>query len=366
MAIFASWAPGIIAVQPGPTEAGQWLAEAVSLADGAPAAEAAIATVTAVALPDDDRAGREPIERAITFAREAGTPLVEGVALDRLCTLHMARHELTRAIDEIHHRETVMSRMPLDASTAYHFNDYLLMASEVHLAAGQLRPAAEYADRLAELACYRDYPHPALARRIKVDALAGDFDAAVARGERFLAAWERAGRPISGTLNVTAYAMAMVFGLLGDETNRATWIDVTLAFTIDPRHLATCVSGWAPTFDALVALERDQPDVAFARLSADIDDGAMWNNWRAGSWRTWYAALWVEAAVLAGHADAAARVQRGVPATRENAVAAAIVERAADLLLGRREALHVHATTFARLGCDYQRRRTETLASRLR
>ena len=80
------------------------------------------------------------------------------------------------------------------------------MASEVHLAAGHLRSAAEYADRLGGLACYRDYPHPAIARRIKVDALAGDLEAAVARGDRFLAAWERAGRPISGTLNVTAYA----------------------------------------------------------------------------------------------------------------------------------------------------------------
>ena len=365
MVTFAHWAPGIIAVQPDPTERDQWLAQAVSLADGAPASEAAIATAMAAGLPDDDLGARELIARAITLAREAGTPLVEGVALDRLCTLHMARHELARAIDETLRRDTVMNRMPLDASTAYHFNDYLLMASEMHLAAGQLHSAAEYADRLGELACYRDYPHPALARRIKVDALAGDFEAAVARGDRFLAAWERAGCPISGTLNVTAYAMAMVHGLLGDETNRARWIDVTLALTFDRQHLATCASGWAPTLDALVALEHDQPQGAFERLSADIDDRSVWSNGRAGSWRPWYAALWVEAAVLARHPDAAMRVERGVAATHENAIAEAIVARAADLLRGRHEALHVHATTFARLGCDYQRRRTETLARRL-
>jgi len=58
------------------------------------------------------------------------------------------------------------------------------------------------------------------------------------------------------------------------------------------------------------------------------------------------------------------RVERGAAATRENAIAAAIVARAADLLRGRHDALDVHAATFARLGCDYQRRRTETLASR--
>ncbi|HSW26004.1 MAG TPA: hypothetical protein VLJ62_24800 [Burkholderiaceae bacterium] len=363
--IFARWAPGIIAVQPGPNEVDQWLAQAVALADGAPAPEAAIAVAVATGLPDDDPGAHALIAKAITLAREAGTPLVEGVALDQLCARHMARHQLTRAIDETLRRGTVMHRMALDASTAYHFNDYLLMASEVQLAAGQLRSAADYADRLAELACYRDYPHPALARRIKVDALAGDLEAAVARGERFLAAWERAGRPISGTLNVTAYALAMVHGLLGDEASRDRWIGITVALTPDSRRLATCASGWAPTFDGLVALDRDQPDAALERLSADIDDRSVWGTWLAGGWHTWYAALWVEAAVLAGHADAAARVERGAAATRENAIAAAIVERAADLLRGRHDALDVHAETFARLGCDYQRRRTEILARRL-
>jgi predicted ATPase/DNA-binding CsgD family transcriptional regulator len=362
MVIFARWAPGIIAVQPAPAEVDQWLAQALSLADGAAAAEAAIAAATAKGLADDDPRIHELTTRAITLAREAGTPLIESASLDRLCTLHMARHDLRSAIDVTLRRATVMDQLPLDASTAYHFNDYLLMASEVHLAAGALRAAAEYADRLGELACYRDYPHPALARRLKVDALAGDFDAAVARGDRFLAAWERAGRPMSSTLNVTAYAMAMVHGLLGDEQNRALWIDVTLALTFDARHLPTCSSGWAPTFDALIALDRDQPDVAFARLSADIDDRSIWSSWGAGSWRAWYAALWVEAAVLTGHADAAERVGRGAIAARENAVAATIVARAADLLRGDREAVRVHAETFARLGCEYQRRRTEVLA----
>jgi hypothetical protein len=68
----------------------------------------------------------------------------------------------------------------------------------------------------------RDYPHPALARRIKVDAMSGDFEEAVERGERFLSAWERAGRPISGMLGVTAYAVAMMHDLLGDEGQART------------------------------------------------------------------------------------------------------------------------------------------------
>jgi hypothetical protein len=54
-------------------------------------------------------------------------------------------------------------------------------------------------------------------------------------------------------------------------------------------------------------------------------------------------------------------VRRAAIATRENEIAATMVQRAADLLHGRHEALRAHAEAFARLGCDYQRRRTQVL-----
>jgi hypothetical protein len=283
----------------------------------------------------DPGAKRFDVPDALARLAEHSLLIVAAGEPTRYCALETIRQfgseqlaELGLAIEETARRGEVMNRLALDASTAYHFNDYLLMASEIHLAAGQLRQAAEEADRLGELACYRDYPHPALARRVKVDAMAGDFEAAVTRGERFLVTWERAGRPISGTLNVSAYAVAMVHGLLGDEANRARWIEATKALMFDPALLATCVTGWAPTFDALLALDRDQPDVALERLAADIDDRSLRDTSTGAMWRPWYAALWVEAAVLAGSADAAARLERCAAATRENAIAAAIVERA--------------------------------------
>jgi predicted ATPase/DNA-binding CsgD family transcriptional regulator len=361
MVIFLRWAPGIIAVLPDAAQGKRWLARARSHADGSTAAQAAIAVAHTFEPADSDPPAAELIARAIALARESHSPLVESVARDQLCTLHLTEDRLAQAVRETTRRQAIMDSVPLDASTAYHFNDYLLMASEVHLAAGHLRSAAKYADRLGELACYRDYPHPAIARRIKVDALAGDLQAAVIGGDRFLAAWERAGRPISRTLNVTAYAMAMVHGLLGDEANRGRWIAITRTLMYEPGRLATCATGWAPTFDALLALHRGQADVATARLGADIDDPTVWSNAVAHGWRPWYAALWAEAAVLSRHPDAGARLERAAAATRENAIAATVVERAADLLRGPLEPLHTHARTFARLGCVYQRRRTESL-----
>ena len=361
MVIFARWAPGIIAVLPDPQEVNGWLALAESHGGGSTAAQAVMAVATAMGLAIDDPRIAELIARAIGLAREAKAPLVESVARDQLCAVRLAEDRLADAVRETTRRQVIMDCVPLDASTAYHFNDYLLMASEVHLAAGHLRAAARYADQLGALACYRDYPHPAIARRIKVDALAGDFEAAVNGGDRFLAAWERAGRPISRNLNVTAYAMAMVHGLLGDEPQRARWIAVTHTLMLDPGGLATCAGGWAPTFDALLELDRGRPDLAFARLCADIDDRTLWGASGAAGWRPWYAALWAEAAVLSRHPDASARLERAGAATRENAIATAVVQRAADLLNGCLGALPTHARTFARLGCAYQRRRTEGL-----
>ena len=144
----------------------------------------------------------------------------------------------------------VLEPLPLDASTAYQFNDFLLMAAEIHLAAGDLTEAGRYADRLAGLATYREQDHLATSRRIKVDAMAGDLDRAAEQGEQFLAAWVRAGRPIAGTLNVTTYALAMVHALRRDDEARHAWTEVTLALTADPERLRGCRTGFAPTFDA--------------------------------------------------------------------------------------------------------------------
>jgi hypothetical protein len=280
--------------------------------------------------------------------------LVESVALDRLCASYLARGEYAKALEMIRQRGRVLDRLGLGAATAYQMNDYLLMGSEVCLAAGDLPHAAEYADRLAELACYREQEHPALARRIKVDALAGDLDAAVVRGDRFRASWERAGRHQATTLAAATYAMAMVYGLLGDEHRRREWRDIT-RYLIQDRpglDLDDCGTGWAPTLDAIVALGTGQPDRALERLGADLDD-PLWHVWNTALWRPWYAALWAEASVLTGHPDAADRLERAIAAARENPVASAILYRASDRASGNVDRLPSHARTFTSLGCHH-------------
>ena len=73
------------------------------------------------------------------------------------------------------------------------------------------------------------------------------------------------------------------------------------------------MTGWAPTFDAILALHRDDPDAAVERLSVDLDDRGVWGFWNTALWRPWYAAVWAEAAVMAELPDAARRIEHSRP-----------------------------------------------------
>jgi len=168
----------------------------------------------------------------------------------------------------------------------------------------------------------------------------------------------RAGRPVAGGLGSSAYAVAMVHDTLGDDERRTEWLHVTEELGVDPARLVGCRTGWAPTFDALLALDRDDPAAAVERLAADLDDPEVWRLFTPGMWRPWYAALWAEAAVLGRLPDAAERVDRSRQAARDNPIATAIVERAAAVQAGDRTTLDGLAATFTGLGCPYQHDRT--------
>jgi predicted ATPase/DNA-binding CsgD family transcriptional regulator len=363
MSIYTRAAPGIIAAVPGPEDDARTLAEAQALAAGSPAAEAAVATAVALGVTETAAEGIQAAEHAADLALVARVPLVRSAALDALCACHLARADYARALDTLDRREATLGEAPLDASSAFQYNDFLLMASEVNLAVGDLARAGAYADRLARLDCYREQDHLAIARRIKVDALAGDLQTAAARGERFAVAWQRAGRPVASNLASTAYAMATVQALLGDEARRREWVDVTLVLGGErpSRWLEDCTSGWAPTLDGLVALDRGRPDQALERLAADVDEASIWARWNTALWRPWYAAFWAEAALLAGRPDAPDRLDRARAATQANPIASAVLRRTAALAGGVLEDLPGLAHDFDALGAHYQRDRTLTL-----
>ncbi|WP_330186163.1 LuxR C-terminal-related transcriptional regulator [Dactylosporangium sp. AC04546] len=361
--IYAAFHPGIMANPPEPIDIERRLAEARRLAPTGSPAEATVAAASALCLPNDDpeaeAAGRLAAEQAIA----AGLPVVASAALDRVCVSQVHRGNYAGALAAVRARGVLMDPQPLSAATAYAFNDYLLMGCEVSLAAGDLRGAKDYAERLAVLPCYREYVHPALARRLQVDALTGDLTGAVERGERFLGSWERAGRHRASTLAVGAYALALVHGLLGDDHRREAWRNVTEHLRDRPTTPTDGPAiGWAATFDAWLLLHRDQPHEALAQLSADLHDATWSTSPTLLLWRPWYAAAWAEAAALTASPDLDQRLASATVVARGNPVAAALVRRAGALARGDHEEVAALAAVFEDLGALYQRDRSRQLS----
>lgn len=320
--VFAAYHPGMMAAPPTGTDIARRLERARQLApDGSPAA-VAVAVAAALCLPGAGPEVTAACRAAAEAAAAAGLPLLASAALDGACASELGCGDYEAALASVAARGALMEGLPLSAATAYPFNDYLLMGCEVSLAAGDLDGALGYALRLEALPCYRDHAHPALARRVQVDALRGDFNGAAHRGDRLLASWERSGRHPAATLAVGAYAVAYVHGVLGDEERRALWRQVTEELLARP--VASPV-GWAPTLDGMLLLRQGKPEEALGVLAAPLDDP----RWEGASttqqmWRPWYAAAWAEAAALMGVRDLAAAVE----GARGNALAEARVAAA--------------------------------------
>jgi predicted ATPase/DNA-binding CsgD family transcriptional regulator len=359
MSLFITRSPGHMAVPRTADEAADLLEEATAVSDGSLRAEAAISV--AGAFGDYRNLSVERAEQASALARQAQDPAMEDATLDLLTALHLRLDDLPAAVETVRRREVVVRSLVMEAVNSFGLSDHYDYASEVLLAAGDLPGAAGYVDRLAALPFTRDEDYLGLAQRLKVNAFAGHFDSVVRDGERFRVAWERAGRPVVPNLAQCSYAVAMVYGMLEDDSTRAQWKQLTddlIGDQSSPSRVA-----WASTHDVLLALHRGDLGGALDYAAVDLDDPEAW--WHGGNmlYRTWYAAAWAEAAVLADSDDAPARLARARHAARDNPIASAIVERAAAIAANDPTAVENLAATFEALGCPYQQARSHTLAA---
>ena len=359
MSLFITRAPGIMAQTPTDEEAADLLAEAMAISAGSARTEAAIAVAKAFA--DYRGLSVERSERAIELARKADDPALEDAALDLLTAVHLRRDDIPAAVVAVRRRDAAIASLPMVALHGFAHSDHAQFGCEVLLAAGDLPGAASYADRLARLPFNREEGLLGLARRIKVDAFAGHFDAVLRDATEFRTSWQRLGEPAVPNLASSAGAVAMVHGILGHDDRRASWLH--LVDDLNGDHPTITMSAWGPTFDAVVALHRGEPRSASDRLTSDLDDPETW--WHAGQilYRPWYAAVWAEATVLDERPYARDRIQRARHAARANPIASAMIERAAALAAGDRTAVADLAATFAALGCPYQQGRTSVLAA---
>jgi hypothetical protein len=331
----------------------------MAVSGGEVRADPGILTAQAFNGDELDPVTQELAERAVSLARRTGDRYDESVALDVLSAVHLARGDVPAAVATVRARVELLETMPLAPSNGMEFSDGYAMASEISLTAGDFVAARDFADRLASLPFHTELDHIATARRIKVDAVAGDIHAVLEAAERFRRGWDEAGRPVASNLAGAVYAVAMVHGLRGDDDARAEWAARTIEIGMAADWLDDHRTGYGPSFDAIVSLHRGEAEAAVERLAVAPD---QLRTWFSGEWRPWYAALWAEAAVLAGRPDAAGRIARARLSTAANPVATAMVDRAEALAVGDTAAILAAAEALEPTGCRYQVARTLVLA----
>jgi predicted ATPase/DNA-binding CsgD family transcriptional regulator len=359
MSLFITRAPGVMAQPRSADEAAALLAEAREVSGGSAQADAAI--FAAEAFADYRELSVERAEQAVLLARQAGDAAVEEAALDLLILLHLRLRDMPAALDAVQRRDAAVAGLAMDPRNGFEHSDHRMYAAAIFLGTGDLRAAAGFADRMARLPFHRDEDFLGMARRLTVDALAGQFDAVLHNADEFRISWERIGRPVVPRVASSAYAVAMVHGILGDDAQRRDWVRLTNHLLGAMPRLVT--RAWMPTFDAIVDLHRGEYGAAVEHLAVDLDDPDTWWHGEQTLYRPWYAAVWAEAAVLARRDDAPVRIERARDAASHNPIASAMIERAAAFAAGNRDAIEDLAATFETLGCPYQQERTGVIAS---
>ncbi|BCJ39556.1 hypothetical protein GCM10010168_92650 [Actinoplanes ianthinogenes] len=336
------------------------------LAGEDPAARAAVALAEAGVLSDAFGAAQGPAdndvpetvaraERAVELAHRLGDPLAESAALDALIGARCWAGDTFGTAATARKRIVLLAAAPDTPAAAHEVLDALGMATETALGAGDLPGARRSGRQLADHPLMTEVGHRGTCWLVVTEALAGDADAALRHGERFLESWQRAGRPAKSALAPAAAAVAMVHGLRGAEDERERWLGVLATMGVTPE----CTYGYGAVFDAIRLLDQDRFAEAADRLAPEPDEVWKWVTW---IWLHWYVALRAEAAVLARHPRAAERIAAAREIVTGNPVAAALVDRAGALLAGDDERVRATAGAFQAAGCEYQAARSRRLS----
>jgi predicted ATPase/DNA-binding CsgD family transcriptional regulator len=350
-------APGVMSELAPPGEEDALLNEAWSLAPGDPHVEAAVLTVAGID-ERDPRSG-DQIERAIELARRVGDARLESAGLDQLTAIELARGDFDGAIATVRRRLELVASRAHEVEMAWEYTDTYHMAPLVHLVAGNLESARDYARQRRELTFFRESGHQAVAWLLATAALAGEFDEAVDLADQFRRRWIEDGRPAASGFAFAPAAAAMVHGIRGDDEDRNEFRDILTEMRRAVASRVPDTPGYILAFDALAALHRGEIGEARARLTRAPESFRQWHD---SAWRQWYTAVWAETAVLAELSDRRARLERARFVVLHNPIASAIVDRADAIDTGDGDRLLASADALEATGCRYQHARTLVFA----
>lgn len=344
--------PGMFDDPPPLQRAHLLLEDAKAYRSHSPLAEFMVAATEAAL---DPNRGLDELEDFVRRALGSGELLQASSLLDAITLRHIEDQHPVQAFEACRRRLDIFGSVTSGPDIGFELRDALHNAIFTATGAGQLTEANQLAERHAHLPFFRDEPGLALAEGIAPDALAGNWDDAIKAGLAFQEGWEQAGQPVAPGLAIAPAAVAMVHGLRGDDNERIAWLEtLRLILGDNPTYRAT---GHGEVFDAIFELHHDRSEDAahhLAEYRPDHSFGPLF-------WQ-WHAALAAEAAVLAGHSNADAKIAYATAATEDNPIATALTRRARTLQGGTTEEFESIAADLDNLGCPYQAARTLSLA----
>jgi hypothetical protein len=304
------------------------------------------------------------LAEAVKAAENTGDPLLISAALDALGAVQIMHGDIAKTF------ELGVRRLGLLGALSGHqpragseIHDILHMGVENAVGAGAIPFALETAQRFADEDLVAASPVVLYSKSVVPLTLMGQFDEAIARGERARAAWEAAGRPAGRWLAPAMYALVLCHALRGNNDAAAElrqFAGTELAGH-QTRNLHVQVGGMITFVEARLALHFGHDSVlgtGFDELPIGDDAWSHVRHWHLDAY-AWAAAA--EFAVAAGHPDAPARLRTAEPAARENLFAAGLVARAHGRLTGEPKFFERALATFENLGARYERAATLAL-----
>ncbi|MDT4911704.1 MAG: hypothetical protein QOC66_832 [Pseudonocardiales bacterium] len=325
-----------------------------------PRAAAAILVARSHIGAPDDPAAPARADAALAAARAVHDPVLVSSALDAMMLTRIVAGDVPGAAAAEAARVAPLLSLADQPRGALELKDALHTAAFASLGAGDLPSSQAFARQHRDLVFTRADADLATEELFAPAALSGKWDEVFEHCDRYLEAWERAGRRAAPGRAMAPAAIALAYGLRGDDGERARWLAVRDAMRgIDAG--APRLGGYDAVFDAILLLDQDQPAAADACLRFSAEHSPSFHDLLFAQW---HAALAAEAAVLVDRADRRERVRAAEEQVRGNVVATEIARRARALLDGDGDALAAVAAAFSRIGCPYQAERTTWLTSR--
>ena len=312
-------------------------------------------TTIKVAAGHDRRSGCvDDAQASIAAAREYSDPVLLSSCLDAQTVAQLVADGAPAAAATAVSRIDALLRHKYDPAVGLELKDAYHTAAMMLLGAGDVNASLECARRHRDLPFVRAERDLAAEELFAPAALSGDWDDALAAADGYRQAWEHSGAPAAPGRAIAPAAAALIFGLRGDDDTAAQWRDVHAAMR--GATVATQPPAYSRVFDAVLALDRQQPGKALAIL------GTSGNEFYDLLFASWHAALAAEAAVLAADARAEELLRHAQANCRPDSIPGLIARRALSLQRdGRPE--RATADAFAAIGAPYQEARSRSLTN---